>query len=84
MFIWGKKSNFHNYISNVILTVKINKTQKQVGHAPSHRQCVSVFLVDVILGNEMFVLYFSPTLFKFAMLTSNYFYETLPPTSSFY
>lgn len=46
-----KKSSFHNYISNVILAVKINKTKKQVGTMPNHGQCVSVFLVGVILVN---------------------------------
>lgn len=37
----GGKSSFHNYISNIILTVKINKTKKQVGNMPNHGQCVS-------------------------------------------
>lgn len=37
----GEKSSFHNCISNIILTVKINKTKKQVGNMPNHGQGAS-------------------------------------------
>lgn len=72
----GKKSRLYNYISSLILTIKINKT------ADWWEICQtmdSVFWLVLFWAINIFFV-FLPVLFKFAVLNVNSFYN--PPSRS--